>query len=176
MYKTALASGVETPEQRLMREMLTRQSGSTRVPGKITVNVGPDGKPSSARERHMWLQEADGTVDYTNKRNYLGPVTGAEPGGAGGDPKVQQRLWYQQAVRETMSSPELQAFGKLIRDPATGELNIEWTDPVKGRAEFDRLLGDRIRAFQQQDILPTPFLGIGGEGEAAPVERPKVIP
>jgi hypothetical protein len=154
-YQGSLAAQ-GTPESRAeeeRRNMLLQQALEEGAPRKEwDAVVGPSGQD---RETLYKINPFTGeTVPVSS-----GTVT-RSAGGGGADPNVQYRQWYQQAVREAMNSPELAAYGKLVQDPVTGQLNIQWDDPIEGRKVLDRLVKGKLQLMADQGLIPQNYIDL----------------
>lgn len=85
-YKTALTEhymDMPTWEQRAkvqwINTVLGKRDATQKSLQRVTLNIGPDGKKTSSRNKHIW------SIDpITNEREYIGPYTTPTPVSTGG--------------------------------------------------------------------------------------------
>ena len=177
-YKEALASGVETPEQMLQRQVLIEMLGQKQAQPNAgsfqNIERGPDGKRTPGIT-HKWLID-----DVTgNPIKYQGVVGATNPQQSGAGNADDTRQWYQKAVDEAKRNVDREAsqYGKIQTDAFGNIVGIEWSDegaPQRYQQSYYRHLTKAIKRFQTLGNLPAgfekPF-----ESELAPqqVSKPK---
>lgn len=160
-YKEALASGVETPEQMLQRqvliEMLGQKQGQPNAGSFQNIELGPDGKRTPGIT-HKWLID-----DVTgNPIKYQGVVGATNPQQSGAGNADDTRQWYQKAVDEAKRNVDREAsqYGKIQTDAFGNIVGIEWSDegaPQRYQQSYYRHLTKAIKRFQALGNLPAGF-------------------
>lgn len=79
------------------------------------------------------------------------------------NPRAEENLsrqWYKQAISESANDPEVQKYigkGGIIVD-AEGNINIQWTDPIKGKEAFERVKTRRLKAMSDSGLIPSKWV------------------
>jgi len=187
-YKSALTNQLLSQpsfEQRaglqLMNTLLGK-SGPGAGPGlqRVSLNVGPDGKQTSPRDKHIWSYNPQ----TGQPEEYIGPDTQAAPQpGAGIDPSSKW-LQYDRNIRQSvMQEMAFAGLGKLVTLP-NGDMTINFNNPSRDLPEYQRRVAERVRYEQGQGRLPENWFspeGNNGGGEPEEylidsVEQAKNVP
>lgn len=116
----------------------------------VSLNEGPEGERTSARDRHAWLINPQ-----TGERiAYLGPNTSPDP--VGGTGSIEDRRFFN--IEKTITSEvakqmALEGKGTLITLP-DGSNTINFKEPAKDLIDYKRRVGTRIRFEKEKDRLP----------------------
>lgn len=150
-YQEAIASGVETPEQKAKREQ-----------ENIALKYFYDATQTSPRDWIDWGWGQKKNVRTGEIVKVPTPPTGQS------SEQTQYRLWYNQAYREAIQSPKVQQFIKpgSILTGADGTPYFQWMDPDKGEEALKAAMREKLWNMHKQGLVPENILNI--------VERPKV--
>ena len=145
---------METPDEKYKKAVdvaLIGAGGKTKNADVEVLNIGPDGKPTSAREKHKWVIDNEG-----NPVKYVGPFT--EPSPAGADDRNIREGIYRQAVREAMDDPRLLGMKTVLVDPGTGQPTVSWKNPRAASAILRTIMNEKVQALISSGYLDDSYL------------------
>lgn len=146
VYKAALASGVETPQQMLERQVtleLLGQKPAAPQYDEFKTDIGPGGKQeTNARRKHIWLRDRN-----SGEMLYIHPTTEPEPASSGGSGSG-ERFKQTSADAGVIDSflyrefePKIIAGIRRVNKNADVQEELaQLYDPLKGEVKKDRVM------------------------------------
>ena len=158
MYKMAIAGGVETPKDRLFRELATMSQPQPSYHSEL-INEDPQGNKTDALHPWQWFVDNQG-----NKVRPIGPVIkkADEPGAGAGSERVKWMSVYN-AIRADANRKFAQ-FGKIQTDNQ-GNTTIVFDNP-QDQAKYEGYMAEKLGKqvelgnFQESFIDPMYKAGV----------------
>ncbi len=124
-----------------------------------------------------YLKTTDADGNLVMSKLATGPKWDDSAGAATATGKFSEaRQWFNVARAMASQQVALQGFGEVITLP-NGETTVQFTDPVKGQAVYNKTIEELAKAYEKEGIFPQNFLGItAGAPASAPAPQQGTLP
>lgn len=124
-----------------------------------------------------YLKTTDADGNLVMSKLATGPKWDDSAGTATATGKFSEaRQWFNVARAMASQQVALQGFGEVITLP-NGETTVQFTDPVKGQAVYNKTIEELAKAYEKEGIFPQNFLGItAGAPASAPAPQQGTLP